>query len=236
MLALLCLVATSCQVRSRIEVSTDLDGAGKVAVEVGLDDEALDRLGDPEEGLALDDLADAGWTVTGPTPRDGHTWWRAEKPFTDPAGLEATLAEVAGPDVVISGMAYEVTDVDGGDEHRLGGHVDVSGGLAVLAEPALTETLGGDPFGGYVTALEADEGRPVSEMVTLEVVASVDGERSVVTVRPGDPPTQVAATRFVEDPMNPWPWVLAGVGTVVLVSVVVVAATRLRRRSQPVGA
>lgn len=223
------LLLPACEVRSRIEVVADRDGSGRVAVLVGLDRAALDRLGDPATGLALDDLATAGWRVDGPVEHEGRTWWRAAKPFAGPDELQPTIDELAGPEGPLAGFRFEEADVEGGTRHRLTGEVDLSAGLDALAEPELTETLGGDPFGGYVEALEAEEGRPVRDMLSVQVAAVVEGEGHVVDLRPGDGPVVLTADRHVEAQSLPWPILLAAA---VAVTTAVAVGVELRRRGR----
>jgi hypothetical protein len=227
-IALLALVVLSaCEARARIEVVAETDGSGRVAVLVGLDEAALARLGDPATGLALDDLARAGWRVDGPLERDGTTWWRAAKPFATPGDLQPTVDEVAGPGGILSDFAFEEGPVDGGTSYVVSGTVDLAEGLEALAEPELTEVLGGDPFGGYVEALEAEEGRPVRDMLTVQAAVEVDGSQQVADLRPGDPAVTLEATRVVEDPAPVWPW---AVGALVVVASATTAAVAMARR------
>ena len=94
------LVASACEVDVGVDIDVDENGSGTVSLGVSLDRAAADALGDLANEIDLDDLALAGWEVTGPAREaDNLLWLRATKPFGSAEELPSILAEIAGPDV-----------------------------------------------------------------------------------------------------------------------------------------
>ena len=92
------LVTTACNVGVGVDIDVAENGSGVVSVGVSLDRAASDALGDLQ--IDLEDLALAGWEVSGPAREaDNLLWLRATKPFGSAEELPSILAEVAGPDV-----------------------------------------------------------------------------------------------------------------------------------------
>lgn len=232
LLAALALLA-GCQVQARVDVAMETDGSGTVTVAVGLDPDALARLDDPATDLRTADLTQAGWEVVGPEQdEEGTTWWRASKGFADPDGLALVLAEVAGPAGPLRDVALTEGETSSTRTYRLTGTVDLSAGLAPYSDPALAEALGGDPFGGLVAAVEAEEGRPVADMVDVTVAVAVGDEVQVLQPRLGDAPQAVDVTEEVAKPTSRLLWLGAGVVVVGLLGLLAVGA---RRRARAAG-
>ena len=94
------LLASACEVDVGVDIDVAENGSGTVSVGVSLNRAAADALGDLVNQIDLDDLALAGWDVTGPAREaDNLLWLRATKPFGNPEELPSILAEIAGPDV-----------------------------------------------------------------------------------------------------------------------------------------
>ncbi|MCE2531396.1 MAG: hypothetical protein J4F44_02785 [Acidimicrobiia bacterium] len=94
------LAASACEVGVGVDIDVAENGSGTVAVGVSFDRAASDALGDLASQLDLQDLALAGWDVTGPAREtDNLLWVRATKRFGSAEELPAVLAEIAGPDV-----------------------------------------------------------------------------------------------------------------------------------------
>jgi hypothetical protein len=189
-------VLTGCQVKLAVNTKVNADGSGTVAVGVGLDDEALAKVGDLPAQLRVDDLKASGWTVTSPSREDdGYTWVRASKPFADPAAAAAVLDEVNGSDGAFGGWKVAKTSSALSTSYSVQGKVDLSKGMATFTDPALETTLGGDPFGGAVADLEKEQGRPVADMVDVQVTVEVPGSTKTYTPSLGDErPTAVKVT------------------------------------------
>ena len=92
------LVTTACNVGVGVDIDVAENGSGVVSVGVSLDRAASDALGDLQ--IDLEDLALAGWEVSGPAREaDNLLWLRATKAFGSAEELPSILAEIAGPDV-----------------------------------------------------------------------------------------------------------------------------------------
>lgn len=91
-------VTTACNVGVGVDIDVAENGSGLVSVGVSLDRAASDALGDVQ--IDLEDLALAGWEVSGPAREaDNLLWLRASKPFGSAEELPSILAEIAGPEV-----------------------------------------------------------------------------------------------------------------------------------------
>ena len=94
------LVASACEVDVGVDIDVAENGSGTVSLGVSLDRAAAEALGDLANQIDLDDLALAGWEVSGPAREaDNLLWLRATKPFGSAEELPSILAEIAGPDV-----------------------------------------------------------------------------------------------------------------------------------------
>jgi len=237
-LAVVALVALSaCEVDVEVAVTARLDGSGTVEVAVGFDPDALARLGDPATALALGDLEGTAWTVEPPAVDDaGVTWVRARRDFADPAGLATALDEVAGPDGPLSGTTLVTDDGWFTSSAELRGVVDLSAGLAPYTDPDLDAATDGVPFGGLVAQVEADTGRPVSELLDVSVRFTLGSQSAEVTPTIGDPPVAVdLATSEARVAQRVGTAALAGVVLVGVVAGAVVFVRRRRVSERPTG-
>ncbi len=216
-----------------VDTVVETSGAGTVTVSVGFDEAALARVGDPGTQLQIQDLRVAGWEVTdSSTGADGITWIRASKPFGTPAAMSAVLAEIAGPETFFSQMAFQRTETDDDITYTVTGQVDLSNGVATFSDPELAAQLGGDPFGGNLAAIEAEEGRPIEDMVTFEINTQVAGG-AVATVRPtlaDAAPQAIAASTVEVKPASPLVRIAIGAAIVLALVIAVVALAGVRRR------
>jgi hypothetical protein len=193
-LAVVMLLA-SCQVDLHVDVQVNEDGSGSVTVGAGFDDAALARVGNLDQQLRTGDLEAAGWGVTAPTREGDRTWVRASKTFATPAEGEAVLAEVTGPTGPFRDFALRVDDGTFGTEYAVQGTVDLTGGPQAFGDDELRSLLGGDAYGGTLTSLEQDEGRPATEMVDFQVTVRVPGETAVYAPSFADPePTEISVS------------------------------------------
>ena len=93
-------LASACEVAVGVDIEVAENGSGTVSLGVSLDRAATEALGDLAGQINLDDLARAGWDVSGPAREaDNRVWLRASKQFGTPEQLPSVLAEIAGPDV-----------------------------------------------------------------------------------------------------------------------------------------
>lgn len=219
----LVLVVTGCRMQVAVDIAVDEDGGGMVTVGVGLDDDALDRVGDLRRQVRVDDLVSAGWEVSDPQKDlDGLTWIRARKPFRDPAEATAVLGELTGPDGAFRDFTVSRDDGLLGTTYRVKGTVDLTAGPQAFSDAELAAALGGDPFGGTLTAIEQEEGASVGEMVDFRVTVALPSAspRSYTASFDDDRPTSVDASSTVSSPAATLlVWLLiAAVGFAVLVA------------------
>ena len=222
---------SACQVSADLTLTVDEGGSGTVAVSVGLDDEALERLGDPENPFAVDDLAAAGWAVS-PVMRDddGLNQVVVTKSFGSLGEGEAVLAEVVGDTGVFDAVSLTRTDSFTTTTYEFDVVVDLSGGLAAFSDPELAEALDGEPVGESIDAIEERFGAPVSELFSFEVsIALPGGETTTVNPALGDEPTTISATGEITD-RTPLVW-LAIAGASVFAALALLAWRLVRRRA-----
>ena len=176
-LAVLALVVLSgCRAGVSVEVEATAGGDGRVRATVTLDAEAARQVPDLAEQLRVDDLEAAGWEIEGPSaaPGGGSTV-RASKPFASPAGAARALEELGGPSGPFASLRLRVDRGLWRTTSALAGEVDLTAGLAVFGDETLAERLGGPTLGLDPAAVERELGRPLAEVVTLEVVADLPG-------------------------------------------------------------
>jgi hypothetical protein len=231
-LALAVVLLAGCQVQVQVDAVVDKDGAGTVTVSVGFDAAAWARLQEREPAPLIDDLRQASWEVTDPeTGADGTTWVRATKAFSSSEQLAGILAEISATPM-IRDLAFTRVETDDDITYRVTGSADLTQGMATFAEPELAAQLNGDPFGGNIAAIEAEEGKPVSEMVSFEFTTTVAGG-APSTVRPtlrDTAPVPIDVSTVELKP--PSFFVRAAIGAAIVVGIVVVgiALVGVRRR------
>lgn len=220
-------VCSACELRADVRIEAQPDGTGVVTVATGFDDEALARLGDPASRLRLDDLRQAGWAVTGPERRDdGFTWVQASKAFTSVEDARLVVVEAVGDSAMVRDLDLVHSETDKADLYRMTGTVDLSRGLDAFADPGLADALGGDPFGGLLAQVEADEGRSVAEMVDVRVVASVGDQVQVLAPELGGAAQQIDVTKQVAKPTSVVVWVGLGVLVAGVLGAILLVARR----------
>lgn len=225
-------VLAGCQVDIELDVDANLDGSGTVALAVGLDADAVARLGDPATAIALGDLDGTAWEVSPPeVDAEGVTWLRARRGFDDPAGLTAALNEVAGVNGPLSGTSLTIDDGWFTTTGQLRGIVNLAGGLAPYTDPDLEATTGWAGLDGLVDQVEADLGTPIAELFDVTVRWTLGGESAVITPALGDPPVVVGLTASEPNTgRRIGTGVAAGVVVVGAVTALVVWLVRRRRR------
>lgn len=173
-------VLGGCRLEVDLNVTVERDGSGRVEVVAALDPEALERAGgDLEAVLALDDLVDAGWEVTGPTTEgDGFTRIRVGKGFGSPEAARSVLAEITGDDGPFQGFEVGRDRSFARTRWTFEGTVDLSGGLEAFGDEDLAAELDGEPIGRSVEELEEQLGATLDRLVGLRVSVRLPGEVS----------------------------------------------------------
>ncbi len=178
LLVLLVLVLGACRMELDLNVSVAKDGSGTVEVVVGLDPDAIERIGgDLEAVLEVDDLLDAGWTVDGPDEEaDGYTRVRIRRSFADPEEAADVFADVAAEDGPFQDFGVRRQQAFASTEWAFSGRVDFSGGLDAFGDEALAAELDGEPLGLTAEEIEDQLGESLSRLVQVRVGVRLPGE------------------------------------------------------------
>lgn len=178
LLLLVALVVASCRMQIDVNVLLEGDGSGTVEVVVGLDEDAIDRIGgDLSAVLEVDDLVEAGWTVEEPVLEgDGFTRVRIRQGFDDPDGAAAIFAAIAGDEGPFQDFAVGRETSFARTEWTFDGRVDFSGGLEAFGDDALAAELDGEPLGQSVEEIEAQLGESLSRLIQVRVGVRLPGE------------------------------------------------------------
>jgi len=172
------LVASGCRLELEVNVDVEEDGSGVVEVVVGLDADAVDRIGgDLEALLEVDDLVEAGWTIDGPTTEsDGFTRLRISHPFATAEDAATVFSRVAAEDGPFQDFAVERDTSLAETTWAFTGRVDFSGGLESFGDAALAEQLDGEPLGQTVEEIEEQLGDSLSRLIQVRVRARLPGD------------------------------------------------------------
>jgi hypothetical protein len=234
-LAALVLLASACEVRTRVHVTAEEDGSGVVEVAVGLDREALAQVPDLDGNgtsdvtdlvalIRTDDLEAAGWRVHEPDAvGSGMTWIRVSKPFGTPEEANAVLAEVSGPSGPLRDMRLSRSTGFASTDLSFTGTADLSGGLEAFGDSGLAQALDGEPLGEDAAQVEQRIGEPLTEAFHLDVVVDLPGKAAQWSPRLGSEAQRLSATGSVRD----WPVVLLTVLAVLCIVAAVAAAVWL---------
>jgi hypothetical protein len=167
------LLLAGCRVDVSVEVETAAEGGGRVQATVTLDGEAAAQVPDLAEQLRVGDLRAAGWTVEGPSPAPGGgVTVLASKPFATSDGAARVLRELGGG---FGGLRLRVDRGFWKTTSELAGAVDLSSGLAAFGDEELAGLLGNPTLGLDPAAVERELGRPLGDVVTVELVGDLAG-------------------------------------------------------------
>ena len=233
-----------CDVRTEIGIRVDPDGGGLVEVALGLDDEALRTRPGLLDELVLDDLAEAGWTITAPDAgADDLTWIGATQRFGTPAELEPLIDDVAGQDGPFEDFSLDRADSFDATTFVFAGSVDLGQGIAAFADPTVISALDGEPLGESVQAIEERFGAPIDELFGLEIAVDLPGAvesnasstgGDAAVWRPSlaaDGPIELRATSVVDRTERVlWRWVAVAAGTALVIFLTVRVVSYVRRR------
>jgi hypothetical protein len=231
------LLAAGCQMQARVTVQMDDDGSGTVEVAVGLDDAALAELPDLDRSgvgdaadltglVRVEDLAAAGWSIGAPEAEGGVTWLRITKPFGTPAEAAQILTELTGPEGGLRDFRLERRRAFGSTEYSFAGSADLSGGIEAFGDAGLAQALDGEPLGEDAAAIEARLGRPLSEMVTLDIAVELPGTGETWSPVLGGETVGMSTSSTVYEPRV---LLLAALAVICLVALAAVLLLRRRR-------
>jgi hypothetical protein len=231
---------SGCRLEIDLNVAVEEDGSGVVEVVVGLDEDAVERIGgDLEAVLEVDDLLAAGWEVDGPDlESDGYTRVRISRPFGTPEEAAEVFAQVAADDGPF--QDFQVSRETSFAETRWSftGRVDFTGGVESFGDDGLAAELDGQPLGQSVEEIEEQLGDSLSRLITVRVRARLPGEVSSNATTRADNGA-VWQVGFGEEPLElraegaerrTSVLVLSGVAALALLGLGVLGLVRLARR------
>lgn len=161
-------VLGACRLQVDVNVDVGEDGSGEIEVVIGVDEEALDRVGgDLAAVLDVDALVADGWVIDGPAAEgDGFTRVRIRHRFESPRDAAEVLALIAPDDGPFQDFA--VTRHRSAFETKVAftGRVDFSAGVPSLDGSDLES----------VEELEARLGDSLSRLVQVRVSARLPGD------------------------------------------------------------
>lgn len=238
LVAILALVATACRVDADLEVEMAPDGTGSVTVNAVFDAAATEALDGLATEVFLGDVTDAGWTLNGPeVTDDGGVSISARKAVPSADALGPILDEILGPGV-FTNVELATVDNFGERTQTLSYELDLTSGWQLFADAALTQSLGGEPFGVPIDQLT--DNRTLDDIIDLEVTSTLraeSGEPSTGIATPtfdGQQPTVISVTTVVEEPFAQilrWiAWALASLA--LLAFVLALTGVWLQRRSE----
>jgi hypothetical protein len=171
LVTLLAVILAGCRLDVALDVAMQPDGSGAVTVTATADAELVAKAPSAFADLRLDDIRQAGWTVTGPTKAaDGAMTVALAKPFGSPAEANAILAELNGPNGPLHGLTVAIDRSFAVVRSSFSGSAQVTGGLAAFSDDALVQALGGaTPLANLVT-------RPLDQVMGLTVTARLPGQ------------------------------------------------------------
>jgi hypothetical protein len=161
-----------------VNLDVDHDGGGVVEVVIGLDRDALDKIGgDLSAVMEVDDLVDAGWEVDGPSEEsDGYTRVRISHRFGTPEEASAVFAQIAGKDGPFQDFRVSRHKSFAQTKWGFAGKVDFSGGLEAFGDDGLAAELDGQPLGQSVEEIEDQLGESLSRLIQVRVRARLPGD------------------------------------------------------------
>jgi hypothetical protein len=177
-LVLLVVLVAGC--RTQVDVNIDLarDGSGTVEIVVGLDADALSKIGgDFTSVLDSASLTAAGWSIDGPAREsDGYTRVHLRHPFADPAEAAGIFEQIAGDTGPFQHFRVSRDPAFLETRWRFTGSVDFSGGLAGLGDDGVAPTVDGEPLGQTVSEIEAQLGQSLSRLLQVRIRARLPGD------------------------------------------------------------
>ncbi len=176
--ALVAVLASGCRLQLDVNVEVEEDGSGMIEVVVGLDPDAIDRIGGELSAvLEVGDLEDAGWMVDAPAlESDGFTRVRLRHAFGTPEEAAEVFAQIAADEGPFQDFAVSRETSFAETSWGFSGRVDFSGGIEAFGDEALAAELDGEPIGTSVEELEAQLGDSLSRLIQVRVRARLPGE------------------------------------------------------------
>jgi len=234
------LLVSGCRLEIDLNVAVEEDGSGVVEVVVGLDEDAIERIGgDLEAVMEVEDLLASGWRVDGPDlESDGYTRVRISRPFGTPEEAAEVFAQVAAEDGPFQDFQVSRDTAFAETRWTFTGRVDFAGGVESFGDQGLAAELDGQPLGQSVEEIEEQLGDSLSRFITVRVRARLPGDVSSNATTRADNGA-VWQVGFGEEPVDlraegterrTSVLVLVGVAALALLALVGLVLLRLARR------
>jgi hypothetical protein len=154
-IALLALMLFGCACRVDLVVGVTMaeDGSGTISVEATADAEVVESAPGLAQDLRIDDLAAAGWTVTGPAVTDeGGITMLLSHTFANPTEATTLLASLNGSTGPFQRLELTRAEDERAVTYSLTGVGRVDSGLAVFTDPELLAAVGAAPYAEQIAA------------------------------------------------------------------------------------
>lgn len=246
--AVLALLA-GCRATADVAIDVESDGSGTVTLTGTFDREAIEQIGgDPAVAVRTDDLAAAGWKVSGPTTSGGETVVRLAKPFASADRLGAVLDEIGGPDGPFVGWKLSSENSFTVASYELTGRMRLTGSLEQFSDAEVAAALDGFALGRSaeeVAAAVAADPDALSLTVSVNLPGELDGasglseqddgEAAVATYDLGggtavDTAVTVSSSSTDRSAVL---WMIVGGGLILAAGLLAVAVLRRGRRRRP---
>ena len=245
-LVALALVGGACEVTSSVDVHVAEDGSGTVEVAVDLDGEAVERVGDVESQLRLDDLTSGGWEIESHETADGGWRVSGSKAFGSPGGLQGVLDEIAGAGDGFRDWKIAIEEGFGSTRWNVDGRVVLTGSIAGFSDPGLAEALDGLALARTPEELAAEIGDATFPLtVAVHLPAPIDDTNGTVSEADdaasswdfeviGESTDQSLSATALDEDQGPLRLVVMG-ALLILVALALLVVARNRGRSATSG-
>jgi len=196
LVALCCVVGlAACRVDTEVTAVVNPDGSGAISVKITADADVVASEPSLAKDFKVDDLATAGWVVTGPvSTADGGLTVLLAHPFANLAEANEILASLSGPDGPVLEPMLAARSAEGEVHWTFVGSLDFSKGLTSVADQDLVAAVGRTPWLQEIAArqLTPTDVASITFRMTLPGVAASGSGASTAsasnewTVRPGD--------------------------------------------------
>lgn len=169
-----CVVLLSaCRVDSLVTLDVKENGAGTLSIVTTADSDVVNQTPGLAEDLSFDDAISAGWRVSTPSATsDGGLQLTVSHSFNNPQEATALLSQLSGENGPFKDLNLTRSGKDTDSTWMLNGRLEVNGGLAAFADPALLKIIGGSPF----SATLANSGLDIGQAVGIEFRAFLPGK------------------------------------------------------------
>lgn len=186
-LALMVLVATSCQATAAVDLQIEPNGQGTLSIVATADQDIVASAPGLAESLSFADAQAAGWQVSPVAPDEqGRLQVRIWHDFDSPDEANILLAQLSGPEGPFRGLQIR-RDRDGGrSTWTLDGSLELANGLSSLADAGLIQLAQAAPFQKDLaeSGLTLDQAFLVTFRVTMPgTIDSTTGVQDVSTVQ-----------------------------------------------------